>query len=159
MGITISHSGYLRHVFRPRQLGVTVETVAMSLEAFSRRTGTRIDALAFRGFSGAGVVFPLSLRTGIPPINVRKQVEESHGMQIEGPEIEIETFVVVDDLMSSGKTVNTIIETLTREGLRCVGIFLYSYSSNLPAGEQVRTHFCGDTEYPVMWCGPEGYEL
>lgn len=104
----------------------------------------KIDALAFRGFSGAGIAFPLSYRSGIPLMNVRKQDAEgcvrdqSHGNRVEGdPGTEVKRYAILDDFIASGHTINEIIRNVRGEYERrnyvaaygapeCHAIFLYS---------------------------------
>lgn len=91
----------------------------------------KFEAIAFTGTSGAAFAYPLSIRLKKPLICVRK--EGSHyGSKVEGV-YGIKNYVIVDDFISSGDTVDKIInevEDMARKNRvakpKCVGIFLYS---------------------------------
>ena len=122
----MSHSIYLRRIFRPRQLKKTVNKVGKKI-AELKECGMKIDSVAFSGNSGAGIAYPLSFKTGIPLICVRKG-ERSHGSKVESVNAEIESYIIVDDCIASGRTVNHILDDIefwVSEKIKCVGIILY----------------------------------
>ena len=94
----------------------------------------QIDAIAFSGSSGAALAFPLALRYKIPLIYVRKQGEKSHGTQVEVNTTDhLRTYVIVDDFVSSGETVQHIISSIGKKaktrgwaGPKCLGVYCYS---------------------------------
>lgn len=92
------------------------------------------DAVAFSGSSGAAIAFYLAVQYQIPLIYVRKKNEQSHGQDVECNLINstIDTYLIVDDFIDTGKTVDFIINRIARaakkrgvEPLTPVGIFCY----------------------------------
>ena len=101
----------------------------------------KFQALAFSGSSGAAIAFPVAAALGIPVIYVRKPKEQSHGNSIEvlrgRSKADIERYLIVDDFVSTGATVqhiyNSILKkceknTRSKKLAECVGIFLWSDS-------------------------------
>jgi adenine/guanine phosphoribosyltransferase-like PRPP-binding protein len=135
----IGSAGYLRHMHDPRLMHQTVERVQKAVKKLYAKT--KFDAIAFRGMSGASVVYPVSYLTGIPPLCVRKPGENCHSlMGVEGPpdEFLVESYIIVDDLIETGNTMTKIVEALSGKGIpakQCRGIILYEtdrefYGSN-----------------------------
>ena len=92
----------------------------------------RFDSLAFTGMSGAAIAFPLTLITDIPLTCVRKDHDGSHyqrrgGGSVEGHVQKGLRYLIVDDQVSSGRTIRHIMHAIAREvpGSRCVGIARY----------------------------------
>jgi adenine/guanine phosphoribosyltransferase-like PRPP-binding protein len=90
------------------------------------------DAIAFRGSSGAALAFPLSFFLKIPLIHVRKDDKNHYGRSIEGT-ISSKRYLIVDDTIYTGFTIDTILETIENEyqaaGVRAprpVGICLFA---------------------------------
>lgn len=147
------HTNYLRSIFdlrdRKRVLAAMIDTVtrAMVIETF--------EALAFSGISGAGIAFSLADALGLPIINVRKDdsshfVIESVGTLrwLEGA-VDAKSYLIVDDFMSTGLTVERIVEKISdyNPEARCTGIALYSR----PWG--VKTYWLKDRGVPVYYGG------
>jgi adenine/guanine phosphoribosyltransferase-like PRPP-binding protein len=120
----IFHCTYLKKVYEnPAEYTKLVGKVARKIAAFRKKHP--FDAIAFRGNSGAAFGYPLAVSLKIPPIFLRKRGEDCHSSyEIEGPSIDIQKYIIVDDLIASGKTTEKIVKGL--EGAKCVGIFLYS---------------------------------
>jgi hypothetical protein len=95
------------------------------------RENIKIDAIAYTGSSGAAIAFPLAIAYDLPIIYVRKKGEQSHGGEVEcNYTDEIETYMVVDDFISSGRTVGRVMEGVKKaaqrrgwEGPKCLGVF------------------------------------
>lgn len=116
-------ASYLKPLFDVKAYPKIVETVA----AFIARTPISYEAIAFRGMSGALLVPALCAKLGKPMIMVRKKIkgeyEHTHSAFItEGPTQGLH-YIIVDDLIASGSTMNSIIEALPHS--KCVGIFLW----------------------------------
>lgn len=129
----IGHNYYSTDVYTPANLRTRVKTAARVMRRFHKKTP--FDAIAFRGSSGAALAFPLSVELEMPVIYVRKDSEytDSHGKKVEGPDTDVARYVIVDDLIATGKTVHAIIDVIRAisDGApspQCVGIFLYSTS-------------------------------
>lgn len=127
-----SHSSYLWQVFEPDRLVELVERIYSTVIA----SGISFDAIAFTGNSGAGVAYPLSAKYGYPLICVRKG-ESSHGKSIEACNTRIKNFIIVDDQISTGRTIDRILTALPYS--KCVGIVLYEH----PWQDQGLTDFRG----------------
>ena len=120
MGCRIQ-SSYHDIIYNPEYLFKAAErTIAKAREIHQQAP---YDAFAFRGSSGAAMAFPLSITLKIPCIYVRKPEEKSHGKPIEGPSNEINSYLIIDDFIEQGKTINAIREALA--DLKCVGALLY----------------------------------
>ena len=95
---------------------------------------TKFHAIAFRGTSGAAMAYPVSIATGIPLICIRKPTEDAHGDPVEGStKFDVKKYIIIDDFMSSGATVDAIIESINKHSnnsVKCVGIVLYGNDYN-----------------------------
>lgn len=102
-----------------------------------------INGLVFCGISGAAVGFPVSLTTRITPFLVRKREDSTHGMYLVesfGFVEEKLNYLIIDDLIDSGNTIDYILENMTiciknsdyiRTGVGiCKGIILYNHPYN-----------------------------
>jgi|SRR5579859_4427488 len=82
------------------------------------------ESIAFRGMSGALFSPPLALELNKTMVLVRKKGDGSHSMfRIEG-DIGSQKYIIVDDFIASGATVQTIIldiHTLAPD-MQCIGI-------------------------------------
>jgi hypothetical protein len=84
----------------------------------------KFDVIAFRGFSGASIAFPLSYETGIPLLLVRKTWDDgrpsdsSHGWAVEGDHrIDIKRYLILDDFVCSGDTIRQTVKTINQRVL------------------------------------------
>lgn len=116
------HSSYLRNIFNPDALKDSASKVNRKLNELKRQ-GVPIDILAYRGQSGSGIAFALSVKYGWKLAGVRKKELSSHGRMIEMAEGDYHDYVIVDDLIASGRTVEAIIDQL--HPMRCQAIVLY----------------------------------
>lgn len=98
----------------------------------SLRKTMKIDALAFCGSSGAAIAFPLAMRNNVPMIYVRKRGEKSHGSRVECNDEGINTYIIVDDFISTGDTVRHIMGSIKEcakryswKAPKCLGILLF----------------------------------
>lgn len=120
-------TGYLEEVFNPlefrKKIDQTIEAIEKSKLSF--------DAIAFRGSSGAACAYPISYMTGRSLIHVRKPTENAHSSRlIEGNPMQVvKNYIIVDDFIATGATINCIMECLTPT---CVGIFLFNGSYRWP---------------------------
>lgn len=105
--------------------------------------------IAFRGQSGSALAYPVAAKLKMPLILVRKNTESSHSSyKIEGcTNKDVDNYIIIDDFISSGKTVNTIIREIDKyqsfcdNPAKCVGIVLYASS------KRNKTH----KDYPVYY--------
>lgn len=116
---------YLDGVYTPRFMKLVPETLKV-LKSFRRKHD--FDAIAFTGSSGAALAFPLSFFMKVPLIHVRKMDGSHYQEPIEGS-VSSKRYVIVDDMISSGNTINRIIDVINRNYKRpakAVGICLFN---------------------------------
>lgn len=126
-------SSHLVAVFEP----TTLRRIAAMTEIKRRTLGA--DIVVVRGLSGILVASAMSTMFNTPFAVVRKDAEMNHGRRVEIVEekedngdyraIEYKSWVIIDDLICSGRTVNTILSTIYNRRCTilgsCVGIILY----------------------------------
>ena len=108
----------------PRKLASRIRNVVKAIRA----SKIQFDAIAYRGNSGALIAPGVAIALNKPLILVRKNNENSHSSySVEGyvrPEC---SYIIVDDFVSSGATIEAITVDITQEvpDTLCVGVFLY----------------------------------
>lgn len=121
----LSHSDYHRMIYNPRTLRKTISSVKDLVLKLKEKV--LFDAIAFQGSSGSAIAFSVSAATQIPLILVRKEEEVSHGRKIEGTKKDIKRYIIIDDFICSGTTVQRILDKINDEAdIHCVGIILYN---------------------------------
>lgn len=115
-------SSYHDRIYDPKLLRETIKLTSNA--AWEILQKTPYEAIAFRGSSGAALAFPVSARLNKPCIYVRKPTEQTHGKSIEGPNIVVKRYLIIDDFIGAGGTVREIQNALY-PGLVCVGVLLY----------------------------------
>lgn len=98
---------------------------------------TGAEAVIVTGVSGMSIGFAALALLNFPLFVVRKQNDMSHGSVIEGPQnVAVTKYLVLDDFVSSGRTIRTIAEAVTSargtyadaanpEGCVCVGVLMH----------------------------------
>lgn len=129
-------SAHLEKVFDPIQL----RRIALQTELL--RLQRQADIVVARGLSGTIVAAAMSTLFGTPFAIVRKLEETSHGRSLEVIDtddnfrtIRYSNWVIVDDLISSGATVQAIMDRIARhpdifQG-ECTGIILYHNTNTI----------------------------
>lgn len=109
--VKINAPGHTWGIFNPGMFSRIVEIFEQKvLEVHAR---TPIDAVAGCGNSGVPLAAALSLRLGIPMITVRKPGEQTVAFSsIVTGAIGAKSYVIVDDMISSGGTVNRIMDAI-----------------------------------------------
>ena len=127
----MSHSGYLTSIFNPKAHKKMVPKVIEKIKKLQRKI--KFEAIAFSGFSGAGIVFPTFYETQIPIICVRKE-KTMHGYTVEATKYPIKNYIIIDDFIRSGETIDRIINNLSSydDFGKCKGILLYSSDRENP---------------------------
>lgn len=127
---TYRTSSYMRRYLDPHTLEKSVATIASFLEPYL----DQFDTLAFRGHSGSILGTALALKLKKNMLLVRKDGEDSHSdYAVEGTLHS--RYLIIDDLVASGRTVRKIQEMIfiaesNRQGYNpaqasvCIGIFL-----------------------------------
>ena len=108
-----------------------------------KKSGVKFDAIVFRGMSGALVAPSVADKMKKPLVVCRKADNHHSSYTVEFTERWFGNFIIIDDLISSGLTILTILKMIDDEWEKtkeentsvevarpkCVGIFLYhSYS-------------------------------
>ena len=120
-------SEYLHPIYDPATLAKIVNRLARKINSLQKKQ--RIDAIAFSGTSGAAVAYPLSYKLRIPLICVRSPVISSHSCcDCEGV-VGVKNYVIVDDFIDSGETVDRIKKSVLgiNEKANLVAILLYEH--------------------------------
>jgi len=106
-----------------------------------KESGVEFDAIVLRGMSGAIIVPAVADRLKKPFIVCRKDDKHHSSLQVEYQfDGTIARYIIIDDLISSGGTIKTIVEMMRNEAnrdkweeegqlskeIKCVGIFLYN---------------------------------
>lgn len=155
--MNLGHSGYLTEIYDvPIKYRRLVKRISKRL--ITLRKKTKFEAIAFRGSSGAALAYPISVELGIPLIHIRKVDEDSHGQAVESSN-NIKNYIIIDDVICSGSTMNAIIEAMKIQESRvdgifvtpkCIGIVLYSSRKyGRPTfyddDKKIRIHYWGTT--------------
>lgn len=118
------HAEYMEQLIRTDKLR---ETVAQSISVLSRMP--YFDAIAFRGNSGAIIAPTLALALDKTMLMVRKNCScGTHSfchsyMDVEG-DYGAKTYIIVDDIISSGATARIIVEEIKKVAskAKCLGV-------------------------------------
>jgi adenine/guanine phosphoribosyltransferase-like PRPP-binding protein len=138
-------SFYLDFIGDSEQLKKVTDATAKYIKKLHRKL--KFDAIVVTGLSGAGVGFPVSYKTGLPVIYIRKSRVYTHGEDIEGIVGNLKNkrllkYIILDDLIGTGKTVKKIMRKMQKEiRSECVGILLYCYGSD----------HCGEEDNPPVY--------
>lgn len=97
------------------------------------------DAIAFTGTSGSALAYILGHTLNVPLICIRKPSESSHYWSNDTPEGKLEgfllskSFIIVDDFISSGKTVDSILCVMRKKCpyAKCVAAMMYTQSTEV----------------------------
>lgn len=136
MGQQIISTSYLSTIFYPENFKKSVQA---SLDEARRIKAERgFDTIAFSGTSGAAMAFILARELDVPLLCVRKKGESSHYVNgyeeriLEG-NLGAEKVLFVDDFISSGTTVNYMLDMIKRNApnAECIGMLMYAgYGDN-----------------------------
>lgn len=142
-------SCYLPCVFDPERFHSSVRLTVDILAEFEKHTP--FDTIAFTGVSGAALAFPLSYLLGKPLLCVRKANSSTHSSyKVEG-NYSAFRYIIVDDFISSGKTMEDIQKNIERELAppipELVGIYLYR---NEYIGDHLQWVSIHDKKIPVL---------
>lgn len=137
---TLIRSTYLAPVFDGNRFKATVEKTIDRVVFLKAQYD--FDTIAFCGMSGAAMAFLISHQLNIPIVCVRKDTDDCHysdgvftvdggtssyiRRKLEGNFL-IKRYLILDDFISSGRTVNFIINSIEKEipEAKCVGMVMY----------------------------------
>ena len=125
---------YFSNAFRNPQATINAICHALNDPKFDR-----VDFIVGRGISGTLVLIPVSLRSGIPCGAIRKPLDTDtsyvEGGSHSDSDVEsyrpdghqVNRYIIIDDLIDSGCTVQGIMDVMTETYVHClcVGIILY----------------------------------
>ena len=128
----IKHSSYLECIFNPNRHNKIIDKVVEAINKNMKKD--KIEAIAFRGNSGAGIAYPVSYLTGLPLICVRKTSSKSHGQSVEMGSGEYKNYIIIDDFSSTGNTIKEIWAAISDCDIKlnCTAIYLY-HSDFIPS--------------------------
>lgn len=125
-------------VFNPGTFPDLVESVSLRLLRLLDRV--RFDAIAGSGNSGLLLLGAVSYRLGVPLIAVRRGVETTHDSRLvngffggyersgdDGPKPGSWRYLIIDDLIDTGKTMNRIINSIHVEEPHAVPVGILTY--------------------------------
>jgi adenine/guanine phosphoribosyltransferase-like PRPP-binding protein len=94
------------------------------------------DSIAVRGVSGLMVGSPVALRLGKPLAVARKESEVAHASGVCNADLAGRRYIIIDDFVSSGATVNAITDLMTAETRACrVGLYMYNLGEYTPESQ------------------------
>ncbi len=103
-----------------------VNTVSMAARQI-KKSGIKFDAIAVTGYSAATIGSAVAFALGKKIIVVRKESENRHSQnKVEGEREQ--TYIFVDDFVSSGATLDRVIENAGLINCHCVGMYSYNYN-------------------------------
>jgi adenine/guanine phosphoribosyltransferase-like PRPP-binding protein len=148
-------TSYLQHVFDQGIFCRAVDKTILAAEAIKKKTG--FDTIAFSGMSGAAMAFLLSHWMSVPLLCVRKRGDGSHyvnqtGKILEGNVVDVRKYLIVDDFIASGRTVQNIIDAIEvgNRNAECIGMLMYSSFS-----DRNWMHPVTRKEYQATACSPD----
>lgn len=130
----MNHSSYLRLVFDNGLYRGAIANVIKQV-----RKEKDIEAIAMRGISGYAVGFPVAFKCNLRTIVVRKTISGRYThadcpVETCGWNSRPHNYVIVDDFVSSGKTVRHMCRQIKKElgdNFNCTKIILYSRTPNI----------------------------
>lgn len=116
-------SHYLKPVLTPDSLKETIKRICDRLKEHKKK----FDTIVFRGMSGALVAPMVAAKLNKQMLMIRKK-DGSHSIySIEG-NVGLKNYIIVDDLVCTGDTVNQMVSSINKEvstEAKFVGISLY----------------------------------
>ena len=103
-------SGYLFEVLDPIKAARIINKIVTQVRNLKKKV-KKIDAIVVTGVSGLLVGPTVSLRTKIPIIVVRKKETTHSYLEVEGVQ-NIKNYIIIDDIVETGKTVETIYKKI-----------------------------------------------
>ena len=121
----MNHNLHQENLHNPSLLLDCADSVARIIETI--RATESVYHIAVCGMSGAVVGGLVSAFCELPLTIIRKESDVHHSSyNVQGCSINSEkSYVIVDDLIDSGKTIRLIADKLEKELCRCVGIIVY----------------------------------
>ena len=133
----IIRTTYMGQVYNPVEFEETVNKSIATADKLKEQFG--FDTIAFSGMSGAAMAYILAHWMDMPLLCVRRKEDGSHrrsllpNQLLEG-NFGVRKYLIVDDFIDTGSTVNYIIESIAREipTAKCVSMLMYAGSGTVP---------------------------
>ena len=141
-------TGYLKPIFYADRFQAQVKlALDVALKIVDRHP---FDAIAFTGTSGSALAYILGYHLNVPLMCIRKQDEKSHFWSADMDSGKLEgyllskSYIIVDDFMSSGSTVDRIIQVVSKKcrHAKCVAGLMYTQHTEVY--EYTPRNECGD---------------
>lgn len=137
------HADYMNYAVRADDRKKVIEKAVRRLRALIK-DGCQFDTIAFTGMSGALIAPVIADRLGKPFTLVRKTTHDCHSFcVVEGWVEDGMTYIVIDDLVSTGETLNRIHDELCNV-CRCpklVGFYSYTHY-RIMGRKEVERDYC-----------------
>lgn len=101
----------------PKNLTKVVDKVADAIKAWMAKqpaTLPQITHMVVTGISGQSIGWPVSYKIGLPLAVVKKEGEKGHTSGNIIGTGELGDYVILDDLISSGNTINRVVDQINR---------------------------------------------
>lgn len=113
----LSHPSHTKEVFDPDQFQLLVKKTVEKVQTL-RTAHPEIEALAACGHSGTLLMGAVSYLLGMPQIAVRKTADTYHDHRMVNGWMGCKGYLIIDDLVASGATVDKIVGQIEKEARR-----------------------------------------
>jgi len=107
------NSDYHTHLRNESRFENTIHGMAKLIKNLQKKL--KFTHMVCTGISGQSVGWPISFITGIPLVVIRKALEKSHGSRIVGQSGLCSKYIIIDDFISSGETIERVIREMKKE--------------------------------------------
>ena len=128
-----NHASWLSTLFDPKKLDMVSSYLADRINEDKKKLCLR--GIAIRGHSGSLMAGIVSIKTGLPIILVRKPNDGTHSsytVEMSDDMIESAKYCIIDELISSGKTITIMMNEIHNRHHRmvCKKIYIYDFIHN-----------------------------
>lgn len=117
------------HYLRPLLGGEEASKHVSKFVKFIKESKVEFDYIVVRGLSGVLMGTLVAVRMKKKLVIIRKETEGSHGFAVEAygrwGDTMKGSFIIIDDLIDSGKTIETIFREIKEYHISCSGVFFY----------------------------------
>ena len=162
----LTDAGYSAAQFNPAALREVVAKLRRTIPFLLEEC--KAEAIAVTGKSGLSMAFATLAHIDFNLMVIRKDGKQSHGESVEGPpSVDVRSYIILDDFVSSGKTLNNIVNGVDayhakrdgyypdmpeRVGKRpdCVGVIEWNRKGSSSSPKQRITAVRGEFEVPCF---------
>lgn len=123
------HCDYLVEALRPTERTIAINKAVKRLRYLQKHKRLDFEAIAFCGASGSLLAPSIADRLDKDLIFIRKNLKNTHSIyKCEGCNDAYLKYIIIDDLISSEKTITRIMRAVKKFMIqpKCQGIYLYS---------------------------------